>query len=269
MKLSKKVFPVVMFGLLSFNSFANSASVDNMGCLQKMNKEFNNSENLRNELNIDSSNKLQKMILPSYIPGAFFGVPGLTTAFFSIYITGIVDQVQIHQMIKTASVLEISDKIKNNKKINSEDYYKLGIFYKLKDKLELKAKRNISDEALATLIMSENDKAMDENIFCSTKIGGDFSLSRMNRKLFKKLYESFGVNEDEIAVDASNEDDDIIERVERVEIESKMPVKHDDEDTSLNTLEVNDEDRIDLDRGERKQRRPIFRKIKGSKVNKA
>ena len=83
MKLSKKVLPVVMFGLLSFNSFANSASVENMGCLQRMNKEFNSSENFRISLDENSSNKLQKMILPTYIPGAFLGVPGLTAAFFS------------------------------------------------------------------------------------------------------------------------------------------------------------------------------------------
>jgi hypothetical protein len=213
MKLSHKVVPLVLLSLISFNSIAQSDTTQPMGCLERINKEFTNTTNLQAELDNDSSKKIGKMILPAYIPGVLLGIPGMTTAFFSIYITGIVDQVQIHQTVKTVSLLEISDKIKNGKKINSEDYYKLGVFYKLKQKLQLKSKRNIPDEMLANLIVKENNKAMDENIFCSTLRGGNVIISRMNRKLVKNIYKSFGVNEDEIATDGlkdheNNEDQD-------------------------------------------------------------
>jgi hypothetical protein len=270
MKLSHKVVPLVLLSLISFNSIAQSDTSQPMGCLERINKEFTNTSNLRVELDNDSSKKLGKMILPAYIPGVLLGIPGMTTAFFSIYITGIVDQVQIHQTVKTVSLLEISDKIKNGKKINSEDYYKLGVFYKLKQKLQLKSKRNIPDEMLANLIVKENNKAMDENIFCSTLRGGNVIISRMNRKLMKKIYESFGVNEDEIATDGlndheNNEDQDADLNIELENLESENEA---DEVILDDANEERDQSERGNTKSDLKQEKPRTQQRKNSKGGK-
>jgi hypothetical protein len=272
MKLSHKVAPLVLLSLMSFHSIAQSDVSQPMGCLERINKEFTNTTNLRDELDNESSKKLGKMILPAYIPGVLLGMPGLTTAFFSIYITGIVDQVQIHQTVKTVSLLEIADKIKNGKTINSEDYYKLGVFYKLKQKIQLKSKRNnISDEMLANLIVSENNKAMDENIFCSTLRGGNVIISRMNRKLMKKIYQAFGVNEDEIAVDNAND----VEKDEELEKEVNIELEHPEKEIEEGDDVILDDANEESDQSERentksdlKQERPRKQQRQNSKTGK-
>ncbi len=271
MKLSHKVVPLVLLSLISFNSIAQSDTSQPMGCLERINKEFTDTNNLRVELDNDSSKKLGKMILPAYIPGVLLGIPGMTTAFFSIYITGIVDQVQIHQTVKTVSLLEISDKIKNGKKINSEDYYKLGVFYKLKQKLQLKSKRNIPDEMLANLIVKENNKAMDENIFCSTLRGGNVIISRMNRKLMKNIYKSFGVNEDEIAIDGLKDHENNEDQDADLNIELENPgIKIEDEDDIIqdDANEERDQSERQNTKSDLKQEKPRNQQRQNSKGGK-
>ncbi len=161
------------------------------GCLKKLTEE-----KIQREEYLKTSKKrhINKTIVAGVggvAVGAAFAPAGLVIM-GGMMVENTLQNIKDKKRANTYAILDVSSKIESGEKFSSDYYLSLGIFNDLKQDIQEKTKKLITDEILAKVIIEIDESS---EAFCSKNQEDILQLNPMNKGLRKLIISEFSKRE--------------------------------------------------------------------------